>query len=229
MTERARPVSKELEDFRAAVVAAVEVIDRAAVLHAAWKPAAFDAALHARMSDTYAGHTFETIRQALRREMLLALWQLWDSNRRALRMSKIRCWLADAAIIRELAEESASKMGAWPGVFEAILDESTKAATGLLSLINKYMEGGTGRIVLKKLDAMRHDHLAHRALQQGDGMLGVRDADVEQFFADCCAIVARLSSLAKRNAYNPAETHEVFLHYASKFWAGCQGDLSPHQ
>src|ERR1700759_1325832 len=65
--------------------AASEEFNMAIACHEAWKPAAYDAALHERLNQAFTASTFITIRQVLRLEMLLALMRLWDRAVRLIR------------------------------------------------------------------------------------------------------------------------------------------------
>jgi hypothetical protein len=57
-----------------------EEFDLALWFFEAWRTTAFDSDLHARMGRSYSTNTFLAVREALRREMLLAVARLWDSN-----------------------------------------------------------------------------------------------------------------------------------------------------
>lgn len=91
--------------LRAKVRAAHEKFDTAQACHEAWKPAAYDEALHERIGRSFAANTFIVLRQALRREMLLALMRLWDNNSQAVGMKSIANSLQDKRIMDALAAE----------------------------------------------------------------------------------------------------------------------------
>jgi hypothetical protein len=95
--------------LRAKVRAAHEKFDTAQACHEAWKPAAYDEALdealHERIGRSYAANTFIVLRQALRREMLLALMRLWDNTPQAVGMRSIANSLQDKRIMDALAAE----------------------------------------------------------------------------------------------------------------------------
>ena len=109
---------------------------------------AFDKDLHQRIGHSYAGNSFLIIRAALRRELLLALARLWDTNSAAVRMNKIAAELADPAILDALAAE-----------LRTDADEAFR-------IIRKYQEGGTGHGTLNVLLDLRHQRLAHRQLAE---------------------------------------------------------------
>ena len=78
-----------VRQLRGQVKAADEEFHIALAFHEAWKPAAYDQALHERIGWSYAANTFRVIAAALRREMLLALIRLWDSDPRSVRMRAV--------------------------------------------------------------------------------------------------------------------------------------------
>ncbi len=57
--------------LRESVKASQEEFDMAVMFHETWKPTAYDDDLHRRMGTSYATHTFNVVRVALRREMVL--------------------------------------------------------------------------------------------------------------------------------------------------------------
>ena len=85
--------------LRAKVKAASEEFMQATAYHEAWKPAAYDTDLHARMGMSFATNTFLIVRQALRREMLLALMRMWDNNTKAVSLPSIANALRDERVI----------------------------------------------------------------------------------------------------------------------------------
>jgi AbiU2 len=78
------------------VTAAQQEFDMAVTFHEIWKPAAYDQDLHSRLGESFATQAFLVIRTALRREMVLALIRLWDTNPRAVRISLSRLLCAKA-------------------------------------------------------------------------------------------------------------------------------------
>jgi len=59
------------------------------------------------MGTSCATHTFNVVRVALRREMVLALMRLWDTPRHALRLEHIARTLRDQHVIDALATDRA--------------------------------------------------------------------------------------------------------------------------
>lgn len=135
----------------------------AVTFHEVWKPTVYDKDLHSRMGRSFATHAFLTIRTALRREMVLALARIWDSNKKAIRMTAIRDDLRDKKVIDALALDLVNRRG-WPEAIDQMKSALEQRATVALRLIHKYLEGGTNASVLKNLTTLRNEHLAHRDL-----------------------------------------------------------------
>jgi AbiU2 len=98
---------REILALRKQVKAADEEFHVALAFHEAWRPAAYDKELHDRIGRSYAAHTFRVIAAALRREMLLALMRLWDSDTRSVQMRSVGETLRNAAVVEELAADVA--------------------------------------------------------------------------------------------------------------------------
>ena len=93
------------------VAAALDEFESAMACFEAWKPAAYDWVLHKRMGHSYATNTFNAVRNALRREMLLALTRLWDTDQRSVGMSQIAAILGDQQIMDTLAAACEAQWG----------------------------------------------------------------------------------------------------------------------
>jgi hypothetical protein len=93
--------------LRESVKAAQQEFNVAVMFHETWKPTAYDDDLHRRMGTSCATHTFNVVRVALRREMVLALMRLWDTPRHALRLEHIARTLRDQHVIDALATDRA--------------------------------------------------------------------------------------------------------------------------
>src|SRR6185437_9237615 len=105
-------ISDTVVALREQVRAASQEFDFAIACHEAWKPAAYDTALHHRLSHSYAGNTFLVVRSVLRREMLMALTRLWgEDDKRALGMRFVAKCLSRPAIIQQLADECSAQWG----------------------------------------------------------------------------------------------------------------------
>ena len=160
-------LTMEIDDpivaLREKVTGAQQEFDMAVAFHEVWKPAAYNPELHSRMGKSYASQAFLVTRTALRREMVLALTRLWDTNPRAIRMQSVADTLRKKEVIDALATARVSGLGL-PRAVEQMKDDMDKRATEVIRLVNKYMEGGSHDAVLKKLLALRHKRLAHRQL-----------------------------------------------------------------
>src|SRR5438477_3953315 len=110
----------EVQKLQAEVKAAEQEFIAALFCHEAWKPAAYDQDLHKRLEYSYAGQTFLIIRQALRREMLMALMRIWDTSGAGLRMSSIARRLKNARVFNALVAQSAARLGNEPSILKSI-------------------------------------------------------------------------------------------------------------
>ncbi|MFG1393282.1 AbiU2 domain-containing protein, partial [Xanthobacter agilis] len=144
--------------LREQVTAAQQEFNMAVMFHETWKPAAYDGNLHSRMGQSYASQAFLVARIALRREMVLALMRLWDTNTKAVRTQWIASALREQPVIDALAKDRVDRIGLPEAIDQMKNDLGTQAAEAV-QLINKYMEGGSHAPVLKKLLALRHERL----------------------------------------------------------------------
>ena len=149
--------------LRQKVTAAQQEFDMAVTFHEVWKPAAYDQDLHSRLGESYATQAFLVTRIALRREMVLALIRLWDTNPRAVRMESFWATLRDSEVVDALTLDRVRRVGFSDAIGEMRHDLGKKADK-VVSLINKYMEGGPRHTVPERLRALRHERLAHRQL-----------------------------------------------------------------
>jgi hypothetical protein len=204
------------------VTAAQEEFDMAVTFHEIWKPAAYDQELHSRFGKSYATQAFLVTRTALRREMVLALIRLWDTNPQAIKMRSIWNDLRDKEIVDALALDRASRTG-FLDVLEYMKDDLGKRADAVVALIGKYMEGGSGNHVLKTLLNLRNERLAHRQLSPTTAPgATATDEEIEEFYQDNSKLIHILLSLVNAMAYDPEDTAGVFRHYATCFWARFQ-------
>jgi hypothetical protein len=237
-----------IQNLRELVRAANEEFDAAIRYHETWKPAAYDRDLHRRVSHSYAGNSFLIIRTALRRELLLALARLWDTNPNAVRMSKIAAEVADDQVIEALAAECAAQWGKLPSLdlreiptdeqaeFIAAAEESEaefgremagelrKAANEAVQIIRKYQEGGAGHQTIEKLTDLRHQRLAHRQVAPAEVTLEDDAPAIELLYQDMATLIRLLLHVVLRTSYEPRETVGVFAHHARFFWAGVRGE-----
>lgn len=210
-----------VEQLREHASAALEEFEMAASFHEAWKPAAYDLDLHKRLDNSYAAHTFITIRAALRREMLLALMRLWDGRSDSLRMESIARTLQDKNVLDELSI-TATPFGLLRKDMRAQIERRALEAA---DLINQYSKGGTKNQIIIDITKLRHEVLAHRSM--GSNRLtgpNSTDEEIELFYNDNAKIIQIVMSVALRTAHDPLESCSIFKHYASFFWGGVRGE-----
>jgi hypothetical protein len=105
--EPSKMQNEKILTLRTQVKAADEEFHIALAFHEAWKPAAYDKALHDRIGLSYAAHTFGVNAAGLRREMLLALMRLCNDDPRSAHMKLIGETLQDLQIVDALVAEVA--------------------------------------------------------------------------------------------------------------------------
>ncbi|SEJ77212.1 hypothetical protein SAMN03159495_4452 [Pseudomonas sp. NFR16] len=130
----------------------------------------------------------------------------------------------------------------------AVRESLTPKRDLVLSLINKYSEGGAAAEVLRKLKTLRHERLAHRQLpdapaavleadasdqpsQEGEKTVWATDDEIEVFYQDNLEIVRLLLSLVQGVAFDLSEATMVYKHHAKHFWASARGERTeghPH-
>jgi hypothetical protein len=208
--------------LRQNVTAAQQEFDMAVTFHEIWKPAAYDRDLHSRLGESLATQAFLVTRVALRREMVLALIRLWDTNPRTIRMQSIWATLRDKEVVEALALDRVLRLGFQEAINEMREDLGKRAET-VVALISKYMEGGPSNNVLETLRALRHERLAHRQLSPATAPgASATDEEIEEFYQDNSKLIHILLSLVNAMAYDPEDTAKVFHHYATCFWEGFQ-------
>lgn len=190
----------------------------AVTFHEIWKPAAYDQALHNRLGNSYATQAFLVTRTALRREMVLALVRLWDTNPRGIRMQSVWHDLRDSQVIDAIVMDRARRLG-FLDVLEYMKEDLAQKANTALGLISKYMEGGSNNNVLGTLRALRHERLAHRQLSPTTAAgATATDEEIEEFYQDNSRLINILMSLVNAVAYDPEDTARVFRYYATCIW-----------
>jgi hypothetical protein len=242
----------EIVALRAKVSTADEEFHVAMACHEAWKPAAYDRDLHQRLGTSYAANTFKLIRQVLRREMVLALWRLWDNDTQAIRLGAIANALGNKRIMDALASACAAQWGNHqplvicdniPAEDQADFVEALRQsdiefgrqqgeklrlrATEAIEIIRRYQEGGERHATLETLTTLRHQQLAHRqvnrtAIDTGDP--DTFDERIEAFYQDMSKLIHLLRLVVENVSYNPEETAEIFHKNATLFWAGVRGE-----
>lgn len=200
------------------VTAAEQEFDLAVRFHEVWKPAAYDDALHRRLGKSYATQAFLITKAALRREMLLALMRLWDTNKRSVCLGLIPAVLRDSEVIDALALDRTNRLG-FSDVFDAMRDDLAKKADKAIRLLNKYLEGGSHHAVMKSLRAFRHERLAHRQVEAATpSAANATDDEIEQLYQDTAELIETLLALVKAIAYDTEGNANVYRFYADQFW-----------
>jgi hypothetical protein len=206
------------------VTAVQEEFDLAVSCHEVWKPSAFNADLHGRMTMSYAGHAFLVVRMALRREVVLALARIWDTNPKAARMSAINELLGKPGLIGALAKDRAERIGL-PESAEAMRSDLAAKAEKVRRLVCEYSKNGSRYTMFAELRHMRNTRLAHRQFEPSPtNMASELDHAIEQFYSDTSNLIRLLMSLVNATAYDPAETAQVYEWHATKFWAGVRSE-----
>lgn len=234
-------ISNRIDNLRAKVKAAQEEFDMAVLFHEAWKPTAYDEALHNRMGASYATHTFRTIRTALRREVLLALTRVWDYADKSVQIGSVIEALGEQQVLDALVAERMTGLRERGGVgmdeFEVMFRESVEGAVNdVAEIFGQYAEGGSRRSVLDSLRKLRHEQLAHRQAKPGPaGGADATDEEIESFYQDTSTLIYKLLSIVLAVTYDPTETAKVYGRPAALFWAGVCGErtdghpnYSPH-
>lgn len=208
----------KIVSLREKVTAAQQEFDMAVTFHEVWKLAAYDQDLHSRLGNSYATQAFLVTRTALRREMLLALIRLWDTNTKSVRMQSIEATFHEKEVIDALALDRVNHLKI-PEAFDQMRDDLGKKATNVLQLIHKYMEGGAHHAVYKKLSTLRNERLAHRQLNPATATgANATDEEIEEFYQDNSKLIHILLSVVCAMAYDPQDTAKVYRHYAKCFW-----------
>lgn len=233
---------QEIERLKISVDTARQEIELAVMFHETWRPAAYDTALHARIGTSYAAHAFEIIRLSLRRELLMALMRVWDTNKQAVRMSLIADRLRDRSFFEALVQFRADRIGLHSRFTPVAMREAlTPKRDHVLKLIDKYSMNGTAFEVLQRLRTLRHQHLAHRQLpnapiaisgsdspaqqnKEGGSPVWATDDEIESFYRDNLEIMRLLLGLVQGLAFDLSEATDVYKHHAKYFWASACGE-----
>jgi hypothetical protein len=241
-------IQRSILNLRARVQAAREVFDVATACHEAWKPTAYDADLHARIGRSFAANTFRTVRLALRREMLLALMRMWDTQDDAIRMTSVASSLDDMRVVNALAIECETSRMNQPihhcsegdelpdTTYDTIVskafarEDSVKLrhwAAEAVALIRKYAEVGSEHDVVKKLGTLRNKRLAHHEVRISEDEVikaTPTDDEIEAFYQDMSKLIHLLCLAVQDVHYDPEETASIRRKHAVLFWAGVRGE-----
>ena len=205
--------------------AATDEMVMAVMFHETWKPAALDERLHARMGTSFATQSFNIVRIALRREMVMAMMRIWDTNPESVRMSLIAETLKNKAFVRQLMARRASRLGKTAESIGHLLNDSLETQRRqVLNLIRKYQHGGTGYDALERIRLLRHERLAHRQALDSPTRIDPSDTEVDALYEDSLTLVTLLQSLILGRAFDLDEAGNVYRHHASFFWASVRGE-----
>ena len=105
------------------------------------------------MGNSYATNTFNVVRMALRREMVLALMRLWDKPKDTVRLEYIAQVLRDSQIIDVLATDRVP----FAEAFDQMRQDLGQRAGEAIVLIEKYSQGGSHYLVRDALKRTRHE------------------------------------------------------------------------
>jgi hypothetical protein len=218
-----------IQDLKVAVQAAEDEALTAVMFHETWRPTAYDGKLHERMGTSYSTQSFQIIRWALRREMMLALMRLWDTPRGSLRVTEIARLLKDECFFKAFFEHRARRqqfksVGSRGALFESMNDNRRL----VLGLVNKYSEGGVNHAVLEKIRALRNERLAHRQVKPATTPRpDVTDDEFDSFYIDNLELVRLLLTLVLARAFDLSEAADVYSHHAKYFWINARGERTP--
>lgn len=247
--------AETVASLRKKVKAAEEEFRSAIATHEVWKLAAYDSDLHERMGTSYATNAFLIVRNALRRETLMALMRLWDNNPKALSLHNIRNILRDGRVVDVLAAECAAQ---WDNsetriigledipLERRVLVEQAARESGrsfgqemanklrenvqeILNLIEKYQENGSGYRIFDYLRLLRDQYFAHKQLNPTTVSAldnETSDEAVEQFYNDMAQVIHLLRLVAENVHYEPEQSAEIYRKYATLFWQSAKGEMT---
>lgn len=204
-----RMIPDPVRYLREKVKAAIYEYEFAMQMHESWRIAAEDSNLHQRVSNSYAGQTFLIVRVALRREMLLALFRLWDKQNGAVEIASIADCLERPDVLESLL----------PNTF--IYADARAQAAKAIALIRDYQKVGSKHSTLKTLVRFRNEVLAHhQTASRPSGSIAEDKLEmiVDQLYQDSATLITLLEHVVNRTAYNPKEAAEVYNYYAKFFW-----------
>lgn len=211
-------------------------IGLAIMFHETWKPVAYDEELHRRMGTSYATHSFSIVGTALRREMLLALLRIWDSDCRTIGIPSVMKTLNEPDFFDTLCSYRAGRLsltrisltpelGLSGGWNDSVKKSLSECLAEIDELFRKYSKGGSHYGLVKNLLIMRSVSLAHRqGLPKEPERATATDEEIELFYQDNLEIVRLLLSLVLGKAFSLTEAAEIYQHYAGLFWAGARGE-----
>lgn len=220
-------VEDELQKAKVAVEAARDEALLAVQFHETWRPTVADTDLLERMGNSFATHSFHIIRIALRRELLLALMRLWDTNSRTVKVTAIAELLRNRALFDALVHQRTKDRGYSVAVTGCMREALEQNRDDILRLVRKYTDSGEHTTVLNRLRALRHQQLAHRQTHEPTDPAAWHhtDEEVEEFYQDTLEIVRLMLSVFLATAFDIAKDGGyVYRHHADFFWAAVRGE-----
>jgi hypothetical protein len=199
-------------------------LDMATALHEVWKPAAYDDDLHRRMGISLASQAFLVVRNALRREMLMALMRVWDRAHSAQSMAAVVKAIHDQDTWNAIVAHRRSGCG-FAFLEDHLVGDLERMRDTVQAIHDKYAKGGPAHSTLKALIQLRNNHLAHtQVLSAAEAPRGPEDDQVEEFYFETTKAGSALLRLLRGQAHDYAGTANVYCHYARRFWAAARGE-----
>jgi len=219
-----------LPSLKDSVRAAQKEVDMAVVFHEAWKPAAYDLELHKRLISSYAAHTFNAVRLALRREMLMALMRIWDYTDESIRIGSVIDGIQRNEIVDALLEERLTGLSKQSNMcvrdFETQMRHDIQSsANEAIFLFKQYIPEQPKRPVLDNLRQLRHEHLAHHQVNPTNpNGPAVSDLQIETFYQDTATLISKLLHVVLGVAHDFSEAAESLSMPSGLFWASVRGE-----
>lgn len=241
---------RQIADLEEIVRVAIEEFDEVIACYEIWRPMVVDGHLHKRLGRSRATNAFRTLRGAMRREVLLGLTKLWDTDQRSVSLPRMIKGLNSPEIVDFFAEKCAAQWGELPINFGDDLpeekrielrklseegerkfgrDQAAKLRGSVLEALG-ILEGyhvGDKKEVLDHLRHLRNKHIAHRDLNPPPSKADPASQDdeaVEQFYQDMSRCIHLLVGIVNNCDYRPDETAELRRTYASLLWRGLRGE-----
>lgn len=232
VSEMPETVQEKLDRLSMTANAISDEYDLAARNHETWKPMVSDKDLHDRIGRSFAAHTFGWIRDAVRRDMVLALMRIWDSGKGTLNLFRLMEDIDNPEIMDALVARRSERVPASiePQMRQRLSDQRER----LRAMIDEYGEGGASEGTLDRLRIVRNGVLAHNLSTKRNGKKmpdDLTDAMVDQFYQHTSGIVRGVLSLLDATAYNPDEAAAQYGQCAGYFWEGVKGEQTeghPH-
>lgn len=218
---------RRLTRAKALVAAAEDEMLLAIMFHETWKPTAYDGDLRDRIGGSYAAHTFEIIRLALRREVVMALMRLWDDHRQALKINSIVDILQSGECFDALIRERVSAVGMPEEDAEALREMQRRLRNEMVNLVRKHTHSNDPSPLLNRLRTIRHEQLAHRQAEQPTDPAGLlaTDEEVEELYQDSRKIINYMALLLLgRSFYLALDSGRPYRESAQYFWESVRGE-----